>query len=75
MDYKVNPQLEIFDELFHSIACKAAIKANDNSSSLELQALVNAIYENENIKYCPHGRPVMINLSKKDIEKQFKRII
>ena len=75
LDYKVNPQLEIFDELFHSIACKAAIKANDKSSTLELQALVNAIYDNDNIKYCPHGRPVMINLTKKDIEKQFKRII
>lgn len=70
-----NPQLEIFDELFHSIACKAAIKANDNSGLIELQALVNAVYENDNIRYCPHGRPVMIKLSKKDIEKQFKRIV
>lgn len=75
MDYKVNPQLEIFDELFHSIACKAAIKANDNSGIVELQALVNAVYEDDNIRYCPHGRPVMIKLSKKDIEKQFKRIV
>lgn len=75
MEYKVNPQLEIFDELFHSIACKAAIKANDKSGIVELQALVNAVYENDNIRYCPHGRPVMIKLSKKDIEKQFKRII
>ena len=70
-----NPQLEIFDELFHSIACKAAIKANDNSGLIELQALVNAVFENDNIRYCPHGRPVMIKLSKKDIEKQFKRIV
>lgn len=70
-----NPQLEIFDELFHSIACKAAIKANDNSGLIELQALVNAVFENDNIRYCPHGRPVMIKLSKKDIEKQFKRIM
>ena len=70
-----NPQLEIFVELFHSIACKAAIKANDNSGLIELQALVNAVFENDNIRYCPHGRPVMIKLSKKDIEKQFKRIV
>ncbi|MDO5126111.1 MAG: DNA mismatch repair endonuclease MutL, partial [Ruminococcus sp.] len=70
-----NPQLEIFDELFHSIACKAAIKANDNSSLIELQALVNAVYDDNAIRYCPHGRPVMIKLSKKDIEKQFKRIV
>ncbi len=72
---KLNPQLELFDELYHSIACKAAIKANDDSSHIELQALVNSIYGRDDIRYCPHGRPVMIKLSKKDIEKQFKRIV
>ena len=72
---KLNPQLELFDELYHSISCKAAIKANDESSMVELQALVNSIYGRDDIKYCPHGRPVMIKLSKKDIEKQFKRIV
>ncbi|WP_124098624.1 DNA mismatch repair endonuclease MutL [Ruminococcus sp. Marseille-P6503] len=72
---KLNPQLELFDELYHSIACKAAIKANDESSAAELQALVNSIYGRDDIRYCPHGRPVMIKLSKKDIEKQFKRIV
>lgn len=75
LDYKVNPQLDIFDEMFHSIACKAAIKANDLSGKFELQALLNEVYNDNNIKYCPHGRPVMIKLSKKDIEKQFKRIV
>ena len=75
MQLKVNPQLELFDELFHSMACKAAIKANDDSGIIELQALVNDVYENDDIRYCPHGRPVMIKLSKKDIEKQFKRIV
>ncbi|MBQ9375397.1 MAG: DNA mismatch repair protein MutL, partial [Ruminococcus sp.] len=70
-----NPQLKVFDELFHSIACKSAIKANDDSDIIELQALVNSIYENDAIRYCPHGRPVMIKLSKRDIEKQFKRIV
>ncbi|ADU22487.1 DNA mismatch repair endonuclease MutL [Ruminococcus albus] len=70
-----NPQLEVFDDLYHSIACKAAIKANDNNSTIELQALLNAVYGNENIRYCPHGRPVIITLSKKDIEKQFRRLV
>ena len=70
-----DPQLEIFDDLYHSIACKAAIKANDNNSMIELQALLNAVYGNENIRYCPHGRPVLITLSKKDIEKQFRRLV
>lgn len=72
---KHNPQIELFDDLYHSIACKAAIKANDESSIIELQALVNNIYYRDDIRYCPHGRPVMIKLSKRDIEKQFKRIV
>lgn len=75
IDSKLDPQLEIFDDLYHSIACKAAIKANDKNDILELQALLNAVYGNENIRYCPHGRPVLITLSKKDIEKQFKRVL
>lgn len=75
LDNKLNPQVEIFDDLYHSIACKAAIKANDTNSGIELQALVNAVYGQENIRYCPHGRPVMITLTKKDIEKQFRRIL
>ncbi|WP_295153440.1 DNA mismatch repair endonuclease MutL [uncultured Ruminococcus sp.] len=70
-----DPQLEIFDDLYHSIACKAAIKANDNNSIIELQALLNAVYGNDKIRYCPHGRPVLVTLSKKDIEKQFRRLV
>ena len=72
---KHDPQLEIFDDLYHSLACKAAIKANDNNSIVELQALLNAVYDNNNTRYCPHGRPVLITLSKKDIEKQFRRLV
>ncbi len=40
----------------------------------ELQRLAEDVYYNENIRHCPHGRPVMFVLSKRDIEKQFKRI-
>lgn len=75
IDNKLNPQVEIFDDLYHSVACKAAIKANDTSDKIELQALLNEVYGNDDIRYCPHGRPVMITLTKKDIEKQFRRII
>lgn len=72
---KVDPQLDIFDELFHSIACRSAIKANDDSSISELEVIVKAVFNSDNLKYCPHGRPIMIKLSRKDIEKQFKRIV
>lgn len=70
-----DPQLDIIDELYHSIACKSAVKANDPSESEELQKLIDLIFDNENIRYCPHGRPVMIKLTKRDIEKQFRRVL
>ncbi len=72
---KLDPQIELFDDLYHSLACKAAIKAHDKTSIVELQALLDKVYDNDDIRYCPHGRPVMIKLSKREIEKQFKRIV
>ena len=73
--HKMDPQIELFDDLYHSLACKAAIKAHDKSSIVELQALLENVYENDDIRYCPHGRPVIIKLSRRDIEKQFRRLV
>ena len=61
------------DELLHTVACKAAIKAGWNSDEKELLALVRQVMSREDLKYCPHGRPICITLSKKQLEKQFKR--
>ena len=61
------------DEVLHTVACKAAIKAGWNTDSRELHALVKTVMEHEELKYCPHGRPICITLSKKQLEKQFKR--
>ena len=61
------------DELLHTVACKAAIKAGWVTDELELTALVKQVMAREDLKYCPHGRPVCITLSKKQLEKQFKR--
>ena len=61
------------DELLHTVACKAAIKAGWHSDEKELQTLVKYVMEHEELKYCPHGRPICITLSKKQLEKQFKR--
>ena len=61
------------DEVLHTVACKAAIKAGWYSDEKELLALVRQVMENEDLKYCPHGRPICISLSKKTLEKQFKR--
>ena len=61
------------DELLHTVACKAAIKAGWDNDEKELLALVKQVMSNEDLKYCPHGRPICITLSKKQLEKQFKR--
>ena len=61
------------DELLHTVACKAAIKAGWVSDDKELLALVKQVMEREDLKYCPHGRPICVSLSKKQLEKQFKR--
>ena len=72
---KNDPQTHLLDDMLHDLACKAAIKANDKTSKEELQALAAEVVSDENIRHCPHGRPVMFTLSKRDIEKQFRRIV
>ena len=62
------------DEILHTVACKAAIKAGWKNDEAELLALVRQVMAREDLKYCPHGRPICITLSKKQLEKQFKRI-
>ena len=61
------------DELLHTVACKAAIKAGWKTSDQELYALAQQVMSREDLKYCPHGRPICVTLSKKQLEKQFKR--
>ena len=61
------------DELLHTVACKAAIKAGWHTDEKELLALAKQVMAREDLKYCPHGRPICISLSKKQLEKQFKR--
>ena len=57
-----------------TIACKAAIKAGNINDDMELKALVQKLIEDDDIHQCPHGRPVALSYTKKDIEKAFKRI-
>ena len=61
------------DELLHTVACKAAIKAGWKNDEKELLAVAEAVMAREDLKYCPHGRPICVSLSKKQLEKQFKR--
>ena len=68
------PDLHLLDDLFHDLACKAAIRAGTHNTKEELQSLAVQVWENEQIRHCPHGRPVLFLLSKYQIEKQFRRI-
>lgn len=68
------PDAHLLDDMFHDLACKAAIRAGDHSTLEELQSLAEQVWENEQIRHCPHGRPVLFLLSKYQIEKQFMRI-
>ena len=61
------------DELLHTVACKAAIKAGWKNDEKELLVLAEAVMAREDLKYCPHGRPICVSLSKKQLEKQFRR--
>jgi DNA mismatch repair protein MutL len=61
------------DKLLHTIACKSAIKAGWHTDPVERDALVRQVLERDDIKYCPHGRPVCITLTKSQLERQFKR--
>lgn len=68
----INPQ--IVDDIYHRIACRSAVKANDKNSKFELEFLIDCLRKHEDVKYCPHGRPVTVKLTKTELEKKFGRI-
>lgn len=62
------------DWIYHSVACRAAVKAGDMTTLQERQMLVERVLEDTQVRYCPHGRPVCFVMTKKELEKQFGRI-
>ena len=62
------------DEILHTVACKAAIKAGWDTEGAELEKLVEAVISGM-VKYCPHGRPVSVSFTRKELDRQFKRIV
>ena len=64
---------EKLDNLYANISCRAAIKANDKNSKLELETIVNVLLNDPSIRYCPHGRPVSTTISKNKLERMFGR--
>ena len=63
------------DWIYHSVACRAAVKAGNHSTPQERQSLAERVLLHDDIRTCPHGRPVCFELTKKEIEKQFGRIV
>lgn len=65
---------ERIDWIYHTIACKSAVKGGDKNLPGELAELVLTLIGNPNVRYCPHGRPIFVSLKQREIEKYFGRI-
>jgi DNA mismatch repair protein MutL len=65
---------ELLDELLHTVACKAAIKAGDRLAPEEISALLEQRRFVEDAHHCPHGRPTALVFTREELDKQFKRI-
>ena len=66
---------ELIDEKVASMSCKAAVKGNNKLSSQEMDALIGELLSLDNPYHCPHGRPTIIAMTKRELEKKFKRIV
>ena len=76
IENKNNAKKELAGEALHIIACKKALKGNHVLTEKEMKTLAEKVLSFENgINTCPHGRPIMVKMSKYSLEKQFKRIV
>jgi len=74
LDIINNSSTDYMEENIHTIACKAAIKANKKLSDREIDELVRLFVSEGGVNTCPHGRPIMVKITKYELEKMFKRI-
>ena len=74
LEHKTDILPDKIDWIYHSASCRGAVKAGDYTSRQEQEMFVNKLLSMPNIRFCPHGRPVFIKMSKYDIEKQFGRV-
>ena len=66
---------DLIDEKVASMSCKAAVKGNNRLSAKEVDALIGELLTLDNPYHCPHGRPTIIAMRKRELEKKFKRIV
>lgn len=74
VEKKQDVSFEKLDWIFHSVACRSAIKAGNFTSRLEMERFAKQLLSMPDIRYCPHGRPVLIEMTKRELEKNFGRI-
>lgn len=74
LEHKTDILPDKIDWIYHSASCRGAVKAGDYTSRQEQEIFVKKLLSMPNIRFCPHGRPVFIKMSKYDIEKQFGRV-
>ncbi len=74
LDRNVENIYELQTEKLMMMSCRSAVKANDKLTEIESREIIDKVLSDEKLLKCPHGRPTLIKLSKKDIEKMFKRI-
>ncbi|MBR5774356.1 MAG: DNA mismatch repair endonuclease MutL [Clostridia bacterium] len=67
-------ETEKMDWILHNVACRAAIKSGDKTSDYEMNIFVGELLRRDDIRYCPHGRPICISLPKREIDKDFGRV-
>ena len=68
-----NTKSEFIEYMASTYACKAAIKAGDKLTSKECKELIDQLFSTEHPYYCPHGRPIIVNLPIEDLDKRFER--
>lgn len=74
VDKKTDIETEKIDWIYHSAACRAAVKAGSIMQPYEQKKFVEMLLSDESVRYCPHGRPVLIEMTRNELEKQFGRI-
>lgn len=70
-----NARGELFDDALHTMACKASVRGNEYNDIAELQALADRVMNDRAIRYCPHGRPVLTQISRGQLERFFGRTV
>lgn len=74
LEHKTDIEPDKMDWIFHSASCRSAVKGGDYTTPQERELFVKKLLSMPDIMYCPHGRPVMIKISRYELEKQFGRI-